>query len=184
MRTIAKKNNSLGVRSFGTVCRTPDEFACSRKSLLLLTFPCESHSIRHLFAECCTNGYAGCTSRACESLEWLTMVTQSSEPLALRPVEAAKALGISARTLWGLTAPRGPVPCLRIGHGKRQTVLYPVSDLQAWLRQQAEATQLGQSIAGRETVQCSDNSQRSAGSDPTNVAHRPGEVLADGREAR
>ena len=54
------------------------------------------------------------------------------------PREAAKALGISARTLWGLTAPRGPVPCLRIGHGKRQTVLYPVADLQAWLSRQAE----------------------------------------------
>ena len=54
-------------------------------------------------------------------------------------LEAAKALGISARTLWGLTTPRGPIPCLRIGHGKRQTVLYPVADLQAWLTRQAEA---------------------------------------------
>jgi hypothetical protein len=67
------------------------------------------------------------------------MITQSVEPLALRPREAAKALGISARTLWGLTAPRGPIPCLRIGHGKRRTVLYPVADLQAWLSRQAEA---------------------------------------------
>lgn len=65
------------------------------------------------------------------------METQRVDSLALRPREAAKALGISARTLWGLTAPRGPIPCLRIGHGKRQTVLYPVADLQAWLSQQA-----------------------------------------------
>jgi predicted DNA-binding transcriptional regulator AlpA len=64
-------------------------------------------------------------------------------PLALRPREAAKTLGISARTLWALTAPRGPIPCLRIGHGKRQTVLYPVAELQAWLSRQAEARKGG-----------------------------------------
>ena len=63
--------------------------------------------------------------------------------LSLRPAEAATALGISPRTLWGLTAPRGPIPCLRIGHGKRQTVLYPVAELQAWLSQQAEAAKGG-----------------------------------------
>lgn len=63
--------------------------------------------------------------------------TDLSAPLALRPRDAAKALGISARTLWELTAPRGPIPCLRIGHGKRQTVLYPVAELQAWLSRQA-----------------------------------------------
>jgi len=71
------------------------------------------------------------------------MATQSIESLALRPREAAKALGISARTLWGLTAPRGPIPCLRVGHGKRQTVLYPVAELQAWMSRQAEATKGG-----------------------------------------
>lgn len=58
-------------------------------------------------------------------------------PLALRPREAAKVLGISARTLWALTAPRGPIPCVRVGHGSRQMVLYPVAELQAWLSQQA-----------------------------------------------
>lgn len=67
------------------------------------------------------------------------MATQTVASLALRPRDAAKALGISARTLWGLTAPRGPIPCLRIGRGKRRTVLYPVADLQAWLSRQAEA---------------------------------------------
>jgi hypothetical protein len=61
------------------------------------------------------------------------------ESLALRPREAAKALGISERSLWGLTAPRGPIPCLRIGHGKRQTVLYPIAELRVWLSRQAEA---------------------------------------------
>jgi len=64
-------------------------------------------------------------------------------PLALRPRDAAKALGISPRTLWGLTAPRGPIPCLRVGQGKRQTVLYPVADLQTWLSRQADAAKGG-----------------------------------------
>ena len=80
---------------------------------------------------------------ACESLEQVKMATQTVESLALRPCEAAKALGISPRTLWGLTAPRGPIPCLRIGHGKRRTVLYPVADLQAWLSRQTEAAKGG-----------------------------------------
>lgn len=75
------------------------------------------------------------------------MATQIVESLALRPRDAAKALGISARTLWGLTAPRGPIPCLRIGHGKRQTVLYPVADLQAWLTREAEPAKGGDNDA-------------------------------------
>lgn len=71
------------------------------------------------------------------------MAKQSVESLALRPRDAAKALGLSPRTLWGLTAPRGPIPCLRVGHGKRQTVLYPVAALHAWLTRQAEAAKGG-----------------------------------------
>ena len=65
------------------------------------------------------------------------------KPLALRPREAAKALGISARTLWGLTDPRGPIPCVRVGSGKRKAVLYPTAELQAWLTRQAEAAKGG-----------------------------------------
>jgi hypothetical protein len=72
------------------------------------------------------------------------MATNPVEPLALRPRDAAKTLSISPRTLWGLTAPRGPIPCLRIGHGKRQTVLYSVTALQAWLSQQADSTKGGE----------------------------------------
>lgn len=71
------------------------------------------------------------------------MAKQSIAPLSLRPRDAAKALGISERTLWGLTAPRGPIPCLRIGPGKRQTVLYSVAELQAWLSQQVAADKVG-----------------------------------------
>lgn len=50
-------------------------------------------------------------------------------PMALRPRDAARALGISARTLWALTAPRGPIPAVRLG----RAVLYRPADLDAWL---------------------------------------------------
>lgn len=86
------------------------------------------------------------------------MATHSPDPLSLRPRDAAKALGISARTLWGLSAPRGPIPCLRIGHGKRQTVLYPVADLQAWLSQQAGDDAQRQSAAPEKRSRYSCNS--------------------------
>jgi hypothetical protein len=57
----------------------------------------------------------------------------TSSPLALRPRQAAAMLSISERTLWGLTAPRGPIPCTRIG-GRGGIVLYRVADLDDWLR--------------------------------------------------
>lgn len=70
-------------------------------------------------------------------LEFATMASASVQhPLALRPREAAKALGISPRLLWQLTHD-GVVPCVRVGNGKRRSVLYPVADLQAWLSRKA-----------------------------------------------
>jgi excisionase family DNA binding protein len=62
--------------------------------------------------------------------------------LALRPVEAAKALGISPRLLWQLTHD-GVIPRVRVGTGKRKAVLYPTAELQAWLSRQAEAEKGG-----------------------------------------
>ena len=53
--------------------------------------------------------------------------------LALRPREAAKALGISPRTLWTLTT-QGHVPHLRLG----RAVLYPVDSLREFLGEQAK----------------------------------------------
>ena len=55
-------------------------------------------------------------------------------PLALRPREAAKALGIGQRKLWELTK-AGNIPHIRLG----ACILYPVAQLQAWLAQQAGA---------------------------------------------
>lgn len=60
----------------------------------------------------------------------------TNPPLALRPREAAKALGISERLLWQLTKD-GQIPCVRIGSGARKAVLYPVDALQTWLRDRA-----------------------------------------------
>lgn len=68
--------------------------------------------------------------------------------LALRPLEAAKALGISPRLLWQLTHD-GVIPCVRVGNGKRRAVLYPTAELRAWLNRQAEAAKKGGSDEAR-----------------------------------
>lgn len=53
--------------------------------------------------------------------------------LAMRPREAAKALGISERLLWEWTN-QGIVPHVRMG----KRIVYPVDSLRNWLRQQAQ----------------------------------------------
>ncbi|MCA9278202.1 MAG: helix-turn-helix domain-containing protein [Phycisphaeraceae bacterium] len=58
--------------------------------------------------------------------------TQTPEPLAVRPREAAKLLGIGQRTLWALSQPRGDIPTIRVG----TAVLYPVEGLKRWLADQ------------------------------------------------
>jgi excisionase family DNA binding protein len=67
----------------------------------------------------------------------------ASFKLALRPLEAAEALGISERTLWAWTQ-AGIVPSVRAGTGKRNTVRYPVAELEAWLTRTAAATKGGE----------------------------------------
>jgi excisionase family DNA binding protein len=69
-------------------------------------------------------------------------MTELTSPLALRPREAAKALGISVRHLWQLTKD-GHIPCVRIGSGTRKTVLYPVAELHAWLSRQSATAKGG-----------------------------------------
>lgn len=54
-------------------------------------------------------------------------------PLALRPREAAKTLGISERLLWTLTK-RGEIPAKRAG----RRVLYSRDRLREWLEKQAD----------------------------------------------
>ncbi len=55
-------------------------------------------------------------------------------PLALRPRDAAAALGISERLLWSLTARGDGPPVVRIG----RAVLYPVDGLRQWLRDKSQ----------------------------------------------
>jgi hypothetical protein len=56
--------------------------------------------------------------------------------LALRPRNAARALNISQRTLWAITAPRGDLPAARLGPG-RSAVVYPLIDMICWLSRRA-----------------------------------------------
>ncbi len=53
--------------------------------------------------------------------------------LALRPKEAARALGIGERKLWSLTN-AGELPHARIG----RAVVYPVRELEDWLAAQTD----------------------------------------------
>lgn len=55
-----------------------------------------------------------------------------AEKLLLSPREAAHALGLSERTLWGLSSPRGPIPAVRVGRAVR----YSYAALQAWVEAQ------------------------------------------------
>ena len=56
-------------------------------------------------------------------------VTPTNHQLLLKPRDASLTLGISERTLWAQTQPRGPIPCVRIGN----CVRYSVEQLQAYI---------------------------------------------------
>ncbi len=61
--------------------------------------------------------------------------TASTIPLALRPKDAAKALGIGERKLWETTADRtSGIPHLRLGNA----VIYPIRELTDWLTEQTK----------------------------------------------
>lgn len=53
--------------------------------------------------------------------------------LALRPAEAARALGVSERALWAATN-AGRIPCVRIG----KAILYGVQQLTDWLSRESK----------------------------------------------
>ena len=66
--------------------------------------------------------------------------SEGSDPprLALRPKEAAKAIGISERKLWEITADKtSGIPVIRWG----KCVVYPVDLLRDWLSEQAQRGQ-------------------------------------------
>lgn len=68
-------------------------------------------------------------------------VTDSAIPcLAMRAREAARAMGVSERTLWEWTQ-AGDVPHVRRG----KVLLYPVDELRRWLSEQAAKQERGAS---------------------------------------
>lgn len=65
---------------------------------------------------------------------WPTIPTPAASAgpvrLLLGARDASHALSICEKTLWSLTEPRGPIPCVRIG----KRVLYSLDALREWIR--------------------------------------------------
>lgn len=61
--------------------------------------------------------------------------------LLLTPREAAKAMAVSERTLWGWSEPRGPIPVVRLG----RSVRYYQRDLVAFIDLAKKGTPAGTS---------------------------------------
>ena len=59
------------------------------------------------------------------------MQSNTPAPIAVRLKTAAKLIGLSERTLWGLVQ-RGEVPVRAIKHGSRTTYLFNVQELARW----------------------------------------------------
>jgi len=64
-------------------------------------------------------------------------MSDTNEKLLLKPRHASQTLGVSERTLWAQTQPRGPIPCVRIGN----CVRYSVEQLQAFIASSASAVE-------------------------------------------
>ncbi|MHB1033516.1 MAG: helix-turn-helix domain-containing protein [Pirellulales bacterium] len=76
----------------------------------------------------------------------MTHPEQQPARMLLDAKAAAKTLSVSPRTLWGLSAPRGPIPTIRVA----RRVLYPVADLQRWIaRNRVEGHEVEESGVAR-----------------------------------
>jgi len=60
------------------------------------------------------------------------MASNTPMPMLVTVRQAASALSVSERTLWAISAPRGPIPVVRIG----RSVRYDPGDLREWLEAQ------------------------------------------------
>jgi len=60
-----------------------------------------------------------------------TAITSQAKFL-LSVAETARALNVSRKKLWEITAPRGDLPCIKIG----TRVLYSPADIMAWIERQ------------------------------------------------
>lgn len=63
------------------------------------------------------------------SLAQNVLTGEDWQRLLLKPLEAAKCLGISERQLWQRSAPRGSIPVTRIGNSVR----YSLTALKEWI---------------------------------------------------
>ncbi len=60
---------------------------------------------------------------------------ETIQPLALRPKQAAAAMGISERLLWSITADTtSGIPHTKIG----RCIVYPVRELRQWLSEKSK----------------------------------------------
>ena len=71
---------------------------------------------------------------------------ETVEPLALAPRDAARAIGVSERTLWTYTRTHG-VPHVRLG----RRILYPVRELTEWLASRAAAGAMAPTVNAEAT---------------------------------
>jgi hypothetical protein len=68
-----------------------------------------------------------------------------TNPLLLNSRDAAKLLSVSERTLWGLTAPRGPIRAIRVA---KRLQRYAVLDLERWIAAELSAGAAGEPSGG------------------------------------
>ncbi|MHB1035125.1 MAG: helix-turn-helix domain-containing protein [Pirellulales bacterium] len=74
-----------------------------------------------------------------------TTPTIPAARLLLPTPAAAETLSISPRTLWSLSAPRGPIPTVKVG----RRVLYAIADLESWIaRSRVEGIDLEGGVTG------------------------------------
>jgi predicted DNA-binding transcriptional regulator AlpA len=69
--------------------------------------------------------------------------------LALRMREAAKAIGVCPRTLHELVK-RGEIRPRRLGSGPKAGLVFPVAELERWLREGTPREQVGPNQTGTE----------------------------------
>ena len=96
----------------------------------------DSRPVEALRPTRCCNGSARTTRHrrpAEPARRWIVPLNDPAKPakLLLTPLQAAEALGISPRKLWGMTASH-EIPHLRLG----RCVRYPVDDLERWIDEQ------------------------------------------------
>ena len=60
------------------------------------------------------------------------METSTDKKLLYSASETARQLGVSQRTLWSLTTPRGSLPCIRLG----SRCMYSRRQLESWIAEQ------------------------------------------------